>query len=107
MLRDTKPGMRLFVEFFTLHYKELGYDHSFFAAIKVLAQAFHPNVEHLLFRYILCAAVAGTFLYFVRIRYLSIFTQFIVLGLLAVTLPPTSYDYTLLEFYFAWGFYAL
>jgi|GEM_PF-5687071 len=106
-LKETQIGMRLFLEFFTLHYKELGYDHSFFAAIKVLAHAFHPNVEHLLSRYMLCAAVAATFLYFARIRRLSMLTQFIVLSLLAVTLPPTSYDYTLLELYFAWGFYAL
>lgn len=78
---------------------QLGYDHSFFALVKFVTLPWHPVLTALVPWYVRVAALTSLALYFVRIRQLPPLNQVLILSILSVTLPPVSYDYTLLAVY--------
>ncbi len=97
-------GTNSFLQTSTLAVTEsLSWDHSFFAAIKLLLTALHAPFAHLLTPFLLTAGSIMLVLYFARIRQLPIANQILILCLCEVLLPPSSYDYTLLQLYGAWG----
>jgi hypothetical protein len=100
-LRETAKGMSDFVNLYakTYHMADLGYDHSFFGVFKVVTYRIPKNLPVDINRYFALAAVGGLMLYFLRIRTMPAFNQVAVLLLLSTTLPPVSYDYTLLHLY--------
>ena len=53
--------------------------------------------------YTALTAIAGTALYFLRIRRLPMLNQLICLSVASILLPPMSNDYTLLYLYLPWG----
>ena len=77
----------------------IGFDHSIFALLKVIAGSDNPNFKALLSWYIPAFVVLGTGLYFLRIRKLPPANQLLALIVCSVLLPPTSYDYSLLNLY--------
>ena len=78
---------------------QLGYDHSFFGLIKFVTLPWHPVLTAFVPWYDRSAAVLSLVLYFARIRHLPKLNQVLILSILSVTLPPVSYDYTLLALY--------
>ncbi len=88
--------LRLFQVRFAGHLAQVAYDHSFFGLIKVLTLPWKPDLTSWVPVYTRCAAVGALVLYFARLIRLPMWNQIIVLSILAVTLPPVSYDYTLL-----------
>ncbi len=89
--------------------REIGFDHSLFAATELLADAglhrhlFNENFSTLLHWYLPLIAVAGCLLYFLRIRFLPFTNQVVCLTICSIFFPPVSYDYTLLHLYTAWA----
>jgi hypothetical protein len=77
----------------------LGYDHSSFGLIKLVTLPWHPDLTPLLRPYTWLVAIICVALYFGRIWRLPLANQILVLSVLAVSIPPVSYDYTLLELY--------
>ena len=80
---------------------EGGFDHSLFALVKLVLNAFAGSREHEqgLGIYLALAALVGCLLFFVRIRKLPAVNQVLCLTVAAVALPPVSYDYTLIHLY--------
>lgn len=78
---------------------QLGYDHSFFALVKFATLPWHPVLTAAVPIYVRSAAVLALIFYFARIRQLPRLNQVLILSILSVTLPPVSYDYTLLAVY--------
>jgi len=99
-------GVEQFRQIYILHsrFGEIGLDHSFFGQIKRLWPNLPPpdQLAHALTIYLATAAVAGCVLYFLRAWRLPVTNQIIFLSVAAITLPPTSYDYTLLHLYTGW-----
>ena len=83
--------------------KALCWDHSIFAVVKLVAIRWNADYAHLLAPFLMAAGAIMLVLYFVRIRTLPIANQVLILSLCEVLLPPSSYDYTLLQLYGAWG----
>ena len=81
----------------------LCWDHSIFATVKLVCARAHTDYAHLLSPFLLIAGAIMLVLYFARIRTLPIANQVLILSLCEVLLPPSSYDYTLLQLYGAWG----
>lgn len=108
-MRETLNGTSKFLDIYAKHYvyENLGYDHSFFGFFRAIAQPFHPDLSTDLNRYMALAAIAGTLIYFLRIRRLPVLNQISVLVILAITLPPVSFDYTLLHLYIPFGLFSL
>jgi hypothetical protein len=77
----------------------LGYDHSCFGLIKLATLPWHPDLTPLLRPYTWFVAVICIALYFGRMWKLPLANQILVLSVLAVSIPPVSYEYTLLELY--------
>ena len=78
---------------------QLGYDHSIFGFVKFLTLPWHPVLTPFVQLYVRTAAVLALVVYFLRIRHLPRLNQVLILSILSVTLPPVSYDYTLLGVY--------
>ena len=94
--------------------RELGYDHSLFAIIKVLLARTHFNSrEGLAFIwhiYVAVIAVGGVLVYSFRIRVMPIINQILFFCVASILVTPVSYDYTLLHLYIPWAilvFFAL
>ncbi|MCU1251499.1 MAG: hypothetical protein JWQ49_4528 [Edaphobacter sp.] len=104
---ETLRGAQVFVQLYAVHYSDLGYDHSFFSVFKFLTYPLHPNLAADLNLYLVLAAVSATALYFLRIRKLPLINQISILIILSVTLPPVSFDYTLLHLYICWGIFVI
>lgn len=104
--KGVADGMRQFREMYVLHARpmEMGLDHSIFGTIKHLLQhAPSPNMlSRMLTGYLVCGALTGCALYFFRAYRLPAINQVIFLTVACITLPPTSYDYTLLHLYTGW-----
>ena len=83
--------------------KALCWDHSIFAGVKLVSIRWNADYAHLLSPFLLTAGAIMLVLYFVRIRTLPIANQVLILSLCEVLLPPSSFDYTLLQLYGAWG----
>ncbi len=105
--KETVIGTNRFIESYAQQSIGPGFDHSFLALYKVLAARYHPNLAADLRRYIKIAAVLATALYFLRIRKLPVINQISILLILSITLPPVSFDYTLLHIYICWGIFCL
>jgi hypothetical protein len=85
----------------------LGYDHSFFALVKFATLPWLPNLAPFVRPYTWITAVGCLVFYFTRIRKLPLVNQVIILSVLAVTIAPVSYDYTLLSLYASLGLLCL
>ncbi len=77
----------------------IGYDHSFFAFAKWSMLPRTRDLTSWLTPYMRTSALSGLVLYFGRIWKMPRLNQVLAISVLAVTLPPTSYDYTLLSLY--------
>ena len=80
-------------------------DHSLIGFAKRLLHEF--GVNHLsaavLAMYLAVAAAVGLLVYFFNIRKLPVLNQILLLTIVAVLLPPTSHDYTLIHLYIPWA----
>lgn len=85
----------------------VGYDHSFFALVKFATLPWLPNLAPLVRPYTWIVAISCLVFYFARIRKLPLMNQIIILSVLAVTIAPVSYDYTLLSLYASLGLLCL
>jgi hypothetical protein len=75
----------------------IGFDHSLFALLKL--NIHNVALMPLLHGYMVTLAVVMLMLYFVRIRKLPVANQLMILTVASIVLPPTSWDYTLLQLY--------
>jgi hypothetical protein len=75
----------------------IGFDHSLFALLKL--NIHNVALPSLLHGYMITLAVVMLTLYFVRIRKLPVANQVLILSVASILLPPTSWDYTLLQLY--------
>ena len=82
---------------------ELRFDHSYLAFFKAPLAIRHlhvnPDVSALSRTYLFLFGISAVVLYLVRVRKLPRLNQFILLSIAMVSLPPVSYDYTLLHLY--------
>ncbi len=100
-------GSHRFISIYTVHFAAPSFDHALFATPKLLLQPFGVNLRHLLAGYMLVATVTMLALYVLRIRRLPAANQIVVLLVSCVLLPPTSFDYTLVQLYAAWAILVL
>lgn len=91
--------LQAFGKYFAASEWALGYDHSFFALVKVATLHWHPDLTPYVHAYTLAAAVLGLFLFFAFLWRIPTLNQILVLSVLSITMPPVSYDYTLLSLY--------
>ena len=82
---------------------ELRFDHSYFAFFKAPLAIRHlhvnPDVGLLSRAYLILFGLSAIAVYCLRVRHLPRLNQFILLSIAMVSLPPVSYDYTLLHLY--------
>ena len=82
---------------------ELRFDHSYLAFFKAPLAIRHlhinPDVSALSRTYLFLFGISAVVIYLVRVRKLPRLNQFILLSIAMVSLPPVSYDYTLLHLY--------
>ncbi len=78
--------------------REIGFDHSLFSLLKRALIGIVP-LASVLRTYMVICAIAGTLLYFLRIRHLPLANQILILSVCSILLPPVSYDYTLIYLY--------
>jgi hypothetical protein len=76
-------------------------DHSLFAVLKAVSPA--PPTAHLLHAYIAICFVLALAIYVLRARSLPILNQLLLVTIAMVVLPPTSFDYTLVQLYVPFG----
>jgi len=102
--RQIAHGIAMFQQIYveTTNKSMLICDHSLFALVKLLLIKFgRANAPHLLHIavpiYLATAALTGLLFFFFVIRKLPFLNQVLILTLCAVSLPPTSFDYTLLH----------
>lgn len=107
--QGVSKGLGIFRKYYMLSYfNGVRADHSLFArvkdAFKILLHHLpsEATLAHALSAYMLVCAVAGLVLYFAVIRFLPLVNQVVCLVVLCITLPPVSYDYTLLQLYAPW-----
>lgn len=91
--------LQAFGKYFAASEWAVGYDHSFFALVKVATLHAHPDLTPYVRMYSLSAAALGIFLFLAFLWRIPTINQIIVLSVLSVTMPPVSYDYTLLSLY--------
>ena len=77
----------------------LGYDHSFLGLIKFIVLSGHPDLTRYVGLYTAAMASLGLAIYFGRLRNMPNLNQLLVLTILSITIPPVSYDYTLVSLY--------
>lgn len=100
--RSTSHNIDIFRYFYMLRIRrEIGFDHSLFAVIKLLLQPLPPLpiVGKILSLYLSIAAIGGLLLFFLRIRFLPLLNQIVCLTIALVFLPPVSFEYTLLHLF--------
>lgn len=92
-----------------LHYPASSFDHSIFGFIKMCLHPLPPPpvVSVMLTTYLALAVVFVLLVYFLRIHRLPVINQVICLTILSILLPPTSFDYTLINLYAPWALLAL
>ena len=80
---------------------EVGFDHSLFALVKLVLNIFAgpANLQARIGVYLATVALGGCLLFVLRIRKLPFTNQVLCLTVAAITLPPLSYDYTLIHLY--------
>ena len=100
--QQTAAGLALFRTDHMLTLRDVsgGFDHSLFALIKRVLPPVGPlAMGRILNVYLATAAIGGCILFFTRIRKLPFTNQVLCLTIAAILLPPTSYDYTLIQLY--------
>jgi len=103
-LRGAREGLQFFKNEYVLQrrFAETPFDHSIFSQIKSLVHRPWlptPESSHILMAYLGIVTVVGAALFFLRIRKLPVINLLLCLTIAAITLPPVSYDYTLLYLY--------
>jgi len=101
-----KAGLAEFQKQYILRYDPavVGLDHSLFGFLK----RFWPGVPaptelaHILTVYLVVAVTVACALYFLRVIRLPAINQLVFLTVACLVLPPTSFDYTLLQLYTPW-----
>jgi hypothetical protein len=100
---ETTAGLAEFRWIYVLHKRvgEIGLDHSIFGVYKRFAPHIPPpeQLAHQLTIFLAIAAVIACIAYFARAIKLPVINQILFLTVAAITLPPVSYDYTLLHLY--------
>ncbi len=90
---------------------ELRFDHSYLAFFKAPLAIRHlhinPDVSPLTHVYLILFGAGAIAVYLLRARHLPRLNQFILLSIAMVSLPPVSYDYTLLHLYPAFALLTL
>jgi len=103
---ETAAGVDLFRQFYVLRRRanEIGLDHSVFGLIKRFWESLPApdRLQHYLTAYMVIAALLACAVFFFRVRKLPLINQVIFVTVTCITLPPTSYDYTLLHLYTPW-----
>ncbi len=112
-----RRGLRIFTGTYALTFEPItaGADHSLFGLIKQAFSAVsktaventfgstsHARGQKILGIYMLVLAIGLLWLYFKRMRYLPFINQAICFTCAAVVVPPTSFEYTLLQLYAPW-----
>ena len=101
----TVHGIHGFVSTYAMKTRgdELRFDHSYLAFFKAPLAIRHlhvnPDVSLLSRAYLILFGTSAVIIYFLRVRSLPRLNQFILLSIAMVSLPPVSYDYTLLHLY--------
>ena len=96
-------GLTYFKRLYSERMQWPDYDHSLFALYKTIFGTLHrsatyvPYFPNALKVYMAVVAIGGVTLYFTVIRRRPILNQIIALCVCAVTMPPVSYDYTLIN----------
>lgn len=91
--------LQAFGKYYAASTWDLGYDHSFFGLIKFVTLPWQPDLTPLIRPYTWLVAVTCLALYFGRIWKLPLANQILILSVLSISIPPVSYDYTLLSLY--------
>jgi hypothetical protein len=99
--------MAVFSKYFVGGLLNIGYDHSFFALLKVATLHWFPDSFAWARPYTITVAIISVTLYFLRMWRLPLPNQILALSVLSVTLAPVSYDYTLLNLYPAFAMLAV
>jgi hypothetical protein len=86
---------------------DVGMDHSFFAFAKVVGHALGLPYQTWLHPYYLIAGVLTLVLYFGRAWRLPLANQILFIVIMAVGLPPNSFNYTLVYLYAPWAVLSL
>ena len=87
-----------------IHPSEIGFDHSLFSSVKLVAFGFMPDVARvnaalpeIYVAYGVGVVILFAAIYFLRLRKMPVLNQVLALSALSVTLPYTSYEYTLVH----------
>jgi hypothetical protein len=91
--------LQAFGQFYAASTMGLTLDHSFFAIVKCVTLPWHPDLMPLIRPYTWIEAIVCLVLYFTRIWKLPVVNQILILSILSITIPPVSFDYTLLSLY--------
>ena len=86
---------------------DVGMDHSFFALAKVVGQQLGLPFQAWLHPYYLIAGAIALTLFVGRSLRLPLANQVLFLAIMAVGLPPNSFDYTLVYLYAPWTILAV
>jgi len=104
-------GLRAFQQEYIYSFlkPEIGMDHSLFAILKIglLATGHLSLLRPFLSAYLAIGALAGTLLYFFKLRFLPPTNLVMSLVIASILLPPVSHAYTLLHLYAPWAMLAL
>ena len=80
-----------------------GMDHSFFSATKAVGQQLGLHYQTWLHPYYAMAGVLALVLFFGRSLRLPLFNQGLFIMIMAISLPPNSFDYTFVYLYLPWA----
>jgi hypothetical protein len=93
-------GLGAFFKMYTLQFEPwIGFDHSLFALLKIVTLAPVSHLAALWHNYFVVCAVSVIALYIWRIRKLPVVNRLLFLTICSILLPPTSWDYTLVQLY--------
>ena len=95
--------LQAFGKYFAASEWALGYDHSFFSLVKLVTLSLHPDLTPFVRTYTISAAALGILIFVLFLWRIPQLNHILVVSILSVTIPPVSYDYTLLSLYVAFG----
>lgn len=98
-----RNGIHAFLRIYTLNIVNKAFDHSVFMILKLATRRFNPDLNWMLSGYLTALTSLMLVLYFIRIRKLPLANQLLILTVSSITLPPTSFDYTLVQLYAPWA----
>ena len=102
---NTANGVSEFVATYSGRLDSLanGYDHSLFGLVKVFCYFSGKSIPAYLHRYTLVAGACALILFFAKGIKMPRLNQVMMLVIATVTLPATSFDYTLQSLYIPWA----